>query len=120
RWIVVPVLMPLKNDFPAIVKSIILSIDNSIKIADIENINQISEKFFQAGASPREIRDSIIGALAFLDGELSARHLDFAAKNLVVASNRESYIHSDLTAIKFCRNYSYLPWWDFENKKPDS
>jgi hypothetical protein len=119
RWIVVPVLQPLKCDYPAIVKSIILNIDSKVKLDDIENLKKISDKFFHSGASPRDIRESIAGAVAFLDGELSARHLDFAAKNLVVSSNRESYIHSDLTAIKFCRSYSYLPWWDIERNEPD-
>lgn len=119
RWVIVPVLMPLKEDYPLILRSIIMSIDKTTKIVDLENLKAVSNKFYYSGASPREIRESIIGSLALLEGNLSQKHLDFASQNLIASSNRESYIHSDLTAIKFCKNYAYLPWWNIQDNRPE-
>lgn len=119
RWIVVPVLMPLQSDYPFIVESIVRSIDNAIHLESSE-LKEISDRFYYAGATPREIREGIVGSLAFINGYLSIQHLDYASKDIVPSANRASYLHSDLTAIKFCRSNSFFPWWDLENNKPAS
>ncbi len=145
RWVVVPVLMPLKDDIPIIIKSIVEGFGvnwespvnfNINNVTDEENpeemqveqidfiennvLIEISEKFYHAGASPRDIRESLVSALAFIPGEISAKHLEFASKNVVPTANMESYIHSDLVALLHTKSNAFLPWWDIQNNQPFS
>ena len=122
RWNVVPVLMPLKEDYPEIVRSIFLSKMTSEQqqnfyISD-SDLLEISNRFYYSGASARDINDSIDASFAFFDEEISIKHLEFASKTVVPSSDRISYIHSDLMALKFTKNYGFLPWWDIANNKP--
>ncbi|QQS30003.1 MAG: AAA family ATPase [Sphingobacteriales bacterium] len=131
RWVVVPVLMPLLEDMPFIIMSLMeslgfkeslnfIAIDNNEKPNfDNENLlKSISERFYYASASPRDIRESLISAMAFIPGEVSMEHLLFAGENVVPSANRESYIHSDLVALLHTKSNAYLPWWDIQNNKP--
>jgi hypothetical protein len=121
RWVVVPVLMPLLEDIPEILLSLIQSLgfeqnsDNNISESDM---NIIAQRFYYAGASPRDIRESLVGAMAFLSGEINKTHLEFASLNVVPSANRESYIHSDLVALLHTKSNAYLPWWDIKSNKP--
>lgn len=121
RWMVVPVLMPVKEDYPLILVSIAESLSPNIKLSanDPETI-EIGETFFLAGAAPREIREAIIAALANKPGKLDINHLKYAALDIIPSVNSVSAIFADYCAIKFCRNNSFLPWWDNDTNKPDS
>ena len=131
RWVVVPVLMPLLEDMPYIIMSLMESLgfqksshfiafDNEAmpNEGNINLIKGISERFYYAGASPRDIRDSLIIAMAFIPGNISMEHLHFASENVVPSANRESYIHSDLVALLHTKSNAFLPWWDIQNNKP--
>jgi SpoVK/Ycf46/Vps4 family AAA+-type ATPase len=120
RWVVVPVLMPLKRDYPAILVSIVKGVNPEFQAEQFkEDILQAAESFFYSGASPREIRESIIASMAVIPNELSVEHIQYASKDKIATGNRLSYIHSDLMAIKFCSNYSFLPWWNIKTNSPD-
>lgn len=120
RWVVVPVLMPLKSDFPEILVSIVKGINPDFQAERFkQDILQAADTFFYSGASPREIRESIIASMAVIPGEVSIEHIIYASKDKIATGNRLSYIHSDLMAIKFCSNYSFLPWWNIKTNSPD-
>jgi len=120
RWVVVPVLMPLKEDYTSILLSIVRGINPEFGGNETHSeIIQASETFFHSGASPREIRESVIASMAVIPDDLNVEHIVFASKDKITTGNRVSYIHSDLMAIKFCSNYSFLPWWDIKKNCPD-
>lgn len=120
RWVVVPVLMPLKSDYPEILTSIVNGINPEFQAEQFkQDILLAAETFFYSGASPREIRESIIASMAVIPDELSIDHILYASKDKIATGNRLSYIHSDLMAIKFCSNYSFLPWWNIKTNSPD-
>jgi hypothetical protein len=120
RWIVLPVLMPVKEDYPEIMMSLIIGLNPEFnEIPNSPDIIEAAEAFFYAGASPREIRDSLVASMALIPGDLGIDHVIFASKDKIPAGNRISYIHSDLMAIKFCTNYSFLPWWNIQTNSPD-
>lgn len=119
RWVVIPVLMPLLEDIPNIVMSLMNSLGYK---GDFEEhaalLKSVSERFYYSGASPRDIRESLVSAMAFISGEISLRHLEFASNNVVPSANRESYIHSDLVALLHTKSNAYLPWWDIQKNQP--
>ena len=119
RWNVIPVLMPLRSDFPAIVQSIYQSMlpDGEEMEISGSDLQILADQFYTAGASARDIRDSLIAAKSFIGGPLSIRHLEYAARTVVPSIDRVSYIYSDYMALKYTRNYLFLPWWDYQNNK---
>ncbi|MFN8429795.1 MAG: ATP-binding protein [Spirosomataceae bacterium] len=122
RWVVVPVLMPVLEDMPDIISSIMESLGfektSQEELAYQEVINTSAEKFYYAGASPRDIRESLVSAMAFIPGDFNLKHLDFASHTIVPSANRESYIHSDLVALLHTKSNAFLPWWDIDSNKP--
>lgn len=120
RWLVVPVLMPVSTDFPAIVESIARSLNPSIEL-DLNNqtLHDSAIKFFQRGATPREIREALIASCAVLDGPLSIKHIEDASAKVIPNVNRLSYYYADYCALQNTRNISFLPWYNDETNQLD-
>lgn len=120
RWVYVPVLMPLQEDFPLILVSIVKSINPNFDILSNNPILiEASNSFFHSGASPREMRESVIASKAFIEGSIGLEHVVYASNDVLPTGNRLAYIYSDLIAIKYCSAKSYLPWWLIDEKCPD-
>jgi SpoVK/Ycf46/Vps4 family AAA+-type ATPase len=120
RWLVVPVLMPVSADFPAIVESIARSLNPSIEL-DLNNqtLHDSAIKFFQRGATPREIREALIASCAVLDGPLSIKHIEDASAKVIPNVNRLSYYYADYCALQHTRNLSFLPWYNDDTNQLD-
>ena len=120
RWIVLPVLMPLEQDYPEIILSIAESLNPEISI-ELYNTRLLdaSERFSRAGAAPREIREALVSSQAVLPNALSIEHIEFASHDIIPNNNSIASIFSDYVALSYCRNNSFLPWWDDERNIPD-
>ena len=120
RWTILPVLMPLQSDYAAIISSIAKELNSNFSV--LENNPQMTsaaEQFFQAGAVPREIREALIASQAILSGELGIEHIEFAARDIIPNNNKDAAVLSDYYALLYCRNNSFLPWWDDKNNCPN-
>ncbi len=119
RWIVLPVLMPLEEDYPEIILSIAESLNPAIaiKLNDSKLISA-SERFSSAGAAPREIREALVASQAVLADALSIEHIEFASHDIIPNNNSIASIFSDYVALSYCRNNSFLPWWNDEKNTP--
>ena len=117
RWVVVPVLMPLRQDYALILESIVSSMTYNPPVIAPSQLATLGDLFYQDGTTPRELRESIAVAMNFIPGELSIDHVIFAAKNVIASGNRATYIHSDLTALQFTRSNALLPWWSVEDNR---
>ena len=120
RWIVLPVLMPLEQDYPEIILSIAESLnpETSIELSN-PRLLAASERFSRAGAAPREIREALVASQAVLPNALSIEHIEFASHDIIPNNNSIASIFSDYVALSYCRNNSFLPWWDDEKNLPD-
>lgn len=119
RWIIIPVLMALESDYPNIVESIAKSINSNFDIGDnVEEFISYSKEFYRAGASPREIYDSLNTSILDLGGEFNIKNIEHAAKGIIPSGDIRSSIYSDYCALAYCRNNSFLPWWDTEKNMP--
>jgi hypothetical protein len=110
----------LPQDYPGIVLSIAESINPDINISvNDQKMIDAAERFSLAGAAPREIRESIIASQAVLDGEIGVEHIEFASFDIIPNSNRIASVFSDYVALSYCRNNSFLPWWNDSTNNPD-
>ena len=122
RWTILPVLMPLKADYGAIVRSIAKELNSKFSVsADDKQLLAAAERFYEAGAAPREIREALIASQAILTGELGIEHIKFASYDIIPNNNKIASVFSDYYALLYCRSNSFLPWWDDEKNcpKPD-
>lgn len=120
RWIIIPVLMPLQADFTDIVLCVAQGLNPDISIAENNpKLIEASERFFHAGAAIREIREALIASQAILEGELGIEHIEFASHDIIPNGNKIASVLSDYYALSFCRNNSFMPWWDDEKNCPD-
>jgi len=118
RFTVIPVLSPLREDMPEIISDVCAGInpESSITASDIESA---AFRFYDAGASFREIREGIKSSQLILHSPLNNDVVKHSAGSVLTNLSRESYIHADLTAIKACRSASLLPFWNNETNMPD-
>jgi len=119
RWTIIPVLMPLEMDFPLIVLSIALGL-NPLLLADVNDaiLIESAKRFYKANAAPREIREALIACMAIVPGELGIQHIEFASIDIIPTGNMDASIYADYCALAYCRNNSFLPWWDETQNKP--
>lgn len=111
---VIPVLMPTLTDFPAIICSIVKSIDpNKILSKEDPNLQNAARIFYYKNCSPRIIRSSILNSLSIRD-TLNSELILFAAEdaNQVDYRDRVSSIYADLYAIRLTSSKSFLPWYN--------
>jgi AAA+ superfamily predicted ATPase len=90
RFIVLPVLMPLEEDYPEIILSIAESLNPEISI-ELDNAKLLaaSGRFSGAGAAPREIREALVASQAVLPNALSVEHIEFASHDII--QNRQYF-----------------------------
>jgi len=122
RWTILPVLMPLKADYATIICSIAEELNSKLSVsADDQQLIAAAERFYQAGAAPREIREALIASQAILTGELEIEHIEFASHDIIPSNNKIASVFSDYCALLYCRSNSFLPWWDDAKNcpKPD-
>jgi AAA+ superfamily predicted ATPase len=108
RFTVIPVISPLKEDFPEIVATIGLRAGAALDANDAR-IQQAAATFFEKGANPRKIREALDNAI-LLHEALTPETVLFAAHDLCTAEDRLSTIHADLVAISATSLRSFLPW----------
>jgi hypothetical protein len=110
RFTVIPVLFPLKEDFPGIVLAIAQRIASNEKFKPSDKkILEAAQVFYQKGANPRHIRASLSNAV-LLHGSLTPDVILFAAHDLCASTDFPSTVYADLWAIKSCSSQSFLPW----------
>lgn len=112
RFVAIPVLQPLAQDYPAIVAALaqqVVQAQTPWLAPDHPAILEAAALFAQKGANPRHIRGALSNAL-LLKGNLTPETVLFAAQDLSISTDRASTIYSDLWAIKACSSKSFLPW----------
>ncbi|WP_448571376.1 AAA family ATPase [Trichothermofontia sp.] len=111
RFMAIPVLQPLAQDYPAIVLATARRVTPDLPAigADHPAIQAAAQVFAAKGANPRHIRAALSNAL-LLKGELSPEGILFAAHDLSITVDRVSAIYSDLWALKACSSKSFFPW----------
>lgn len=115
RFTVLPVLFPLKEDFPSIIDATARRIapDSRLNLAD-EKIIEAANIFYRKGANPRHLRSALSNALLLSGGKAVFEPEDvlFAAHDLCATTDFTSTVYADLWAIKCCTSRSFLPWSD--------
>ena len=112
RFVVLPVLFPLREDFPAII------IEIARKALPGSNLNESDPKlkeaghiFYPKGAGPRDIRSALTTASVTLDSHVKEADLVlFAADDFIPKNDFSSIVYADLQAIRHCTSKSFLPW----------
>lgn len=119
RWVIVPVLLPTEQDFSGILLSIASELNPHLSLGlDDPQLVQAASKFYEAGAAPREIREALIASQISIPGELGIKHIEFASYDIIPNGNQIASYHADYVALSYCRNNSYLPWWDHQTNRP--
>ena len=112
RFIVLPVLSPLREDFPLITVATASQITPGSEIsADDKRILEAGEIFYAKGANPRHIRSALSNAILISEKEkIDPDLVLFAAHDLCSTCDRLSSVYADLQAIRYCTSKSFLPW----------
>lgn len=112
RFIVIPVLSPLREDFASIIVATADRITPGCNIrADDNRVLEAGEIFYTKGANPRHIRSALSNAVVITEKEtIDPDLILFAARDLCSMCDRASSIYADLQAIRFCTSKSFLPW----------
>lgn len=112
RFVIIPVLQPLKEDLPLIIASLAKRIKPECDIrADDQKVLEASEMFYLKGASPRYIHGALCNAMqSTATDTVDANLVLFAANDFCTPADRASSEYADLVAIRFCTSRSFLPW----------
>jgi hypothetical protein len=114
RFMIIPVLQPLREDYAEIIKAISgrISPDSAIDAGD-RNVQKAAELFYSKAANPRHIRAALSNALMISrSSALTSEIVLFAATDFCGTTDLHSAIYSDLQAINACSSKSFLPWSD--------
>lgn len=115
RFEVVPVLMPLEEDYPTIISTIANKIFPHLNVTEKDTwVNQASQIYYSKFASPRHIVKTL-KILGSYQKNVSAKDLVNAANQLNTQNNRVNTIYTELSAIQSCTYNGFLPWWDVKN-----
>ncbi|OYD87586.1 hypothetical protein CDG77_28525 [Nostoc sp. 'Peltigera membranacea cyanobiont' 213] len=118
RFVAIPVLQPLREDYPAIVQAIAQRLSHNHPTAFLGGdrgelthpaIVEAAAIFARKGANPRHIRAALSNALLIKE-HLTPEAILFSAHDLSITTDTLSAIYSDLWAIKACSSQSFLPW----------
>ncbi len=110
RFVVIPVLHPLSEDFVDIVVATARRIVPDLEIAERDTrIVDAANIFYEKGANPRHVLSALSNAL-LIHGQLTPDTILFAAHDLCASIDLASAIYADLWAIKSCTSRSFLPW----------
>jgi|GEM_PF-551882 len=119
RFMAIPVLQPLAQDYPAIVLATAQRVTPDLPAIGTDHpaIQAAAQGFAAQGANPRHIRSALSNAL-LLKGSLTLEGIVFAARDLCITVDRASAIYSDLWALKACSSKSFFPWQDCLERYP--
>lgn len=110
RFTIVPVLMPLLEDLPAIVSSIARQVDPACTADERDPLlGEAAMLFHRKGASPRHVRQALSQARLTAE-RLDGERIRGAAEDLLPVEDRLSSLLAELYAIRTCTLRSYLPW----------
>jgi len=109
RFIVIPVLMPLEDDYPGIVSSLVRRTVGSELSPEDPQIREAARLFFTRGASPRHI-GTALGTTYLRLGRLGAAEVLEAARDFCGETGYASAVYADLWAIKLTTSKAFLPW----------
>lgn len=112
RFVVLPVLFPLRQDFPAIVVEIARKALPESKLDENDpKVKDAGYAFYSKGAGPRDIRNALTNASTTLEGAIADSDLVlFAANDFIPKRDFLSVVYADLQAIRHCTSKSFLPW----------
>jgi len=108
RFTTIPVLSPLAEDYPAIIAVVVTRLAPAVEL-DVVSLHEAGQRFYDKGASPREILGAISLALAFGAPPRPETILE-AAMDLCAQADRSSAEYADLWAVKACGSQRFLPW----------
>lgn len=114
RFIYVPVLAAVREDYPQIVCAIAERLDGNFQLSPEDDAAiGAAETFFIKGASPRMIRAILASKLSSSDGGIGTDLLIRAAEACAPISYRDrlSAEYADLSAIQVCSDLEFLPWY---------
>ena len=110
RFLVIPVLHPLAEDFPEIVIATAERVHPLVQLdATDERILAAATLFYDKGASAREIRRAL-GHAHLLRRALDPDAVLFAARDYCASTSRTSSVYADLWAVQCCSQNSLFPW----------
>ncbi len=118
RFVVIPVLFPLREDFQAIIASTAERITPGCDLPiDDQKMVEAADIFYSKGANPRHIRSALSNTLLISERNvIDVRIVLFAAHDLCPPSDFYSSIYADLQAIRHTTSRSFLPW---NGQRPD-
>jgi len=110
RWRCIPVLFPLREDFPAIVCQIARLLDPECGLdPDGARMREAASVFYQKHAGPREIRKAL-AAIRLHRAGLDEEGVLEAARDLMPSVDTPSVVYADLWAVRAAEFLSDLPW----------
>lgn len=112
RFLIIPILHPLREDYSDILVSTALRVDPSARFdSRDERIRRAAGQFFEKGATARDMRRAL-GNARLLSGHLDEKAVLFAAEDQCSSTSRLSNIYADLWAVQCCSQKSLFPWHD--------
>jgi AAA+ superfamily predicted ATPase len=114
RFMYVPVLSAVKEDYPEILCAIISSLLPEVDWdPSSPTVRSAAGLFFRKGASPRVMRTIVSSKIATGGGRQSESLLQQAAKDCAPqhARDRAGAEYADLFAISVCSDFAMLPWY---------
>lgn len=118
RFSIIPVISPLREDMPEILGHVCKGLDPTFDM-NKDELRNAAWRYFDAGASIREIRESLVASQLILGAGLSANVITHSASAVIPDTARESYIYADLMAVKNSKSASFLPFWDNSTNSPN-
>jgi AAA+ superfamily predicted ATPase len=110
RFVFIPVLSPLREDYPAIIVSLLKSLlRERTNFATGQNeVIEAANVFYEKGLTPRVVRAVFLGALSETGGQLDASQLVSIANDACEAEPKDRIAgeYADLWALR----YTFLPW----------
>ncbi len=118
RFLVLPVLHPLRDDMAAILVATARRVIPGLAL-DLHHppVVEAAGVFFDKGGTAREIRQAL-ATTAMLHGELTPARILSAARDLLPLADRHSSMYADLWAIRACSSRAFLPWSDDPSSYP--
>lgn len=112
RFVVLPVLFPLKQDFPSIIAEIARKLLSGITFdPSDQKLKKAGDIFYSKGAGPRHIRTALTNVATTVDGLTDGGEIALlAAGDLIPTHNFLSVVYADLQAIRHCTSKRLLPW----------
>ncbi len=122
RWEILPCLMALKEDLPAIILSK-LQAGNQLSgiLESNEELREAAFTFYSKGINIRKIQRMCLGRSMITGKKIELEDLKLLSKaaNQISEIQSKTIILGDLLAIKYNNNEAHLPWVDPVTLQPD-